>query len=234
MMRRMLGIAILVCLAGCPAPDGNGVGPIPTDLYVTATVRDVSSNPAAPDFVVDDRTDGGLSNGDLLALSQEIIQATRTAYFVSAVLSDPAEPLKFDAIVGPTPPLSAGSPASARFESGSIVLVVDSGWAYVSGDWPVTDTGVVRTGTLGSRAPSEWIVHVPPGGKPYVIYNVGRGGALALWIAGELLETQLDPGQKFEFDPAKGTAEYSAYDPGDEFLRDVVRIAAAAGVAIAP
>lgn len=243
MTRRLLTIAGLACaigLWGCPAPDDSGMigNEPPVDLRVTAAITDSSADPTAPSYVVQDRTSGGQTSGDDLSLGQQILQTQRTAYVVRASFGDASDPsvrYAYDAIVGPTPPLgSTTEQASAGFERGSLILVVSTGWAYVSGDWPVTDTGVVRTGTLGSRATGEWIVHAPSGGKAHVIYNIGRGGTLGIWIGGELQKTELAPGQRVEVNPATGTAAYSAYDPGDEFLRSVVGIAAAARVTISP
>lgn len=236
-------IAKLICaagLCGCPAPDDSGLtdDDLSVDLHVTATITDISPDPTVPSYVVQDRTSGGQTSGDNLSLGQQIFQAQRTVYVIRASFgesSDPGALYAYDAMVGPTPPLgSTTEQASAGFESGSLILVVSAGWAYVSGDWPVTDTGVVRTGTLGSRAPGEWIVHAPSGGKAHVIYNIGRGGSLSVSVGGELQETELAPGQRVDVDPANGAVTYSAYDSDDEFLRSVVGIAAAAGLTISP
>lgn len=245
----ILGLAALSVAAGCKSPDGH-VPPCPPPdqtrgpkMFVTREVYENPrpSEPGTIDYVADDLTHGGAWPGRKLGIGEQIIRRPGTAYrvrasFTTSTRRERRVSCRYDALTAPTPPFQTSALASATFEQGSLIVRVGAGWAYVSGDMPVTDTGVVQTSTLGSQASGEWIGDVLPGGKQHVVYNVGKGptNSLAITVRGVTESRRLMPGEKFEFNIDTGAKTWSRYDPHEPFLEEVVKIAAAAGLTISP
>lgn len=246
----VLGCSVVALFAGCKSPDGRKppgtrlphVARSP-EMFVT---REVYQNPrpnepGKVEYQSDDLTYGGTTPGRELQIGEQIVRRPGTAYRVRASYAANARCsrricCRYDALVAPTPPFQTSALATATFESGSLKVHIEDGWAYVSGDMPVTDTGVVQTSTLGSQASGEWISHELPGGKLHVTYNLGKGStsALEITLRGVIQDRKLRAGEKFEFDELTGGTTWSRYDPHEAFLEEVVKIAAAAGIAIVP
>ncbi len=259
MTRCILAIVAAVGLAGvlgCESTGGRGgrcKPPPPEDrpriravtLFTTHEVTEVAKDKVQETgaYAGNDKTEGGTKLGDALGLGEEVLKREHTVYRVRASYAQQvpgglSRCCRFETLVGPAPSLNTSPQANASFHASTLTIQVGRGWTYVSGDMPYTETGVVRTSTFGSYAFGQWIARESHDARLVAVYNVGKSSTsfLRFAISGTWQSARIGPGEKLEYEAggSSGTWRILPYDPNESFLREVTKIADAAGLTISP